>query len=349
LAWSLAAASFVLSTLWIFSGESYRLDLLANLGAQLLLVLLLLAIVVAALRRRRAFAVALAACALQATPLFLHRAAFLPRPLGPPSDRPASSVRFLHYNDSCLSDKREISILMENSNADVLSILCPPVTMQSDVIYQKGLEDKYPGKLVRRWEPAPDQINTEISAGFVVSRWPITPHDCSFVGPMAGWFIVGVVERPAGRFALVAVHPRSPRSAQRWHEGNAVIGALVTLSRQLQSEGLPVVVLADLNATPTGWRSREACAEGGLRRAKPLFVAEGTYPDVVVLDIRSRRSTGLPGVWPASLAIDDALISPGIDVLGWEVRPRLRSEHRPVIVELGIPAAGASGPNPGGR
>ena len=148
---------------------------------------------------------------------------------------------------------------------------------------------------------------------------------------------------------MVALHPRSPRNVARWREGNATIEALAALSRKLQSEHLPVVVLADRNSTPTGWRSREACSEGILRRAKPLLAFEGTYPDVVPLDIRTGRSTGLPGIWPASIAIDDALLSPGVDVLGWETRPRLQSEHRPVIIDLRIPSEPASASNPSGR
>jgi len=324
------------------------MDLLSNLAAQTLLLLLLLALIIATTRRWFAFAAVILACAVQATPLLLHRAAILPVHTSTTSE-PADAVRFLHYNDSCMSDKSDIHALMDGSGADVLSILCPPVKMQFEVIYGHGLEDKYPGKLVRQWSSVPNATSTEVSAGFVVSRWPITPYDCSFLGVQSQQFIAGIVERPLGRFALVALHPRSPRTGARWREGNATIESLVVLSRKLQSEGFPVVVLADLNSTPTGWRSLEACSEGALRRAKPLLALGGTYPDVVPLDIRTGRSSGLPGNWPASIAIDDALVSPGIDVLGWETRARLRSEHRPVIVDLRIPAQPASAPNPGGR
>ncbi len=337
-AWMLAIVALATSTAWIFGGGSYRVDLLANLGAQLLLLWLVLCILIAIVRRWRALIVVLLACVFQATPLLRFRAAYFPKQTEALNARRADTIRFLHYNDSSLSDKREVYALMDRSGADVLSILSPPVYMQFDVINGPGLEDIYPGKLIRPWKPAPDKINTEVSPGFVVSRWPLTPYDCAFVGPMSDRFIAGIVERPSGRFALIAVHPRSPRTAQRWHEGNAVVLALVALSRKLQAEGLSVVVLTDLNSTPTGWRSREACAEGNLRRAKPLLTLDGTYPDVVPLDIRTGRTTSIPATWPASIAIDDALVSPGIEVRGWETLPPLHSEHRPVIVELAIPA-----------
>ena len=347
IAWALTIPALLLSSLWMFSAHSFRVDLIANLGAQILILCIAVAIIDAILRRPRALVFALLACAIQLTPLLEHRAAFLPRAPGPVSA--PGAVRFLHYNDSCLSDKVDVYALMERSGADVLSILCPPVQMQFDVIYGHGLEDKYPGKLLREWKPAPDKVSTEISAGFVVSRWPLTRVDCTFVGPMADRFIAGVVERPGGRFAIVAVHPRSPRSVQRWHEGNATVEALVTLCAKLRGDGLAVVVLADLNSTPTGWRSRVACDGGWLRRAKPLLMANGTYPDVVPWNIRTKQSSGVGAVWPASIAIDDALVGPGIEVVGWETLARLQSEHRPVIVDLRIPSRGTLAANPGDR
>ena len=344
IAWALTIPALLLSSLWMFSEKSFRVDLIANLGAQILILCIAVAIIDAILRRPRALVFALLACAIQLTPLVEHRAAFLPRAPGPVSA--PGAVRFLHYNDSCLSDKVDVYALMERSGADVLSILCPPVQMQFDVIYGHGLEDKYPGKLLREWKPAPDKVSTEISAGFVVSRWPLTRVDCTFVGPMADRFIAGVVERPGGRFAIVAVHPRSPRSELRWNEGNQTVRALITLSRKLQNDGLPVVVLTDLNSSPTGWRSRAACDGGLLRRAKPLLYPDGTYPDVVPLNIRTGQTSSIGAIWPLSIAIDDALISPGITVAAWTAQDRLRSEHRPVIIDLTIPPTPASAPNP---
>ncbi len=347
LAWTLSSCAALISMLWLFAEESYWLDLLANLGAQVFIVLLLTLLVVLATRRWRAVLVASLACGMQCVPLAMHRAAWAPRGLGP--NAPSGAVRFLHYNDSCLSQKRDVFALMERSGADVLSILCPPVQMQFEVFDGHGAADAYAGKLIRRWKPAPDSVSTEISAGFVVSRWPITRVDCAFVGPMADRFIAGVVERPGGRFGVIAVHPRSPRTPERWREGNWTIAALAALSRKMQADGLAVVVLADLNSTPTGWRSREACSAGGLDRAKPVFAFEGTYPDVVPLNIRTKQSTAIPAIWPASIAIDDALVSAGVGVVGWGTLPRLQSEHLPVVVDLRIPVEGTSAVNPSGR
>jgi hypothetical protein len=346
-AWTMALGAIAVSSVWIFAGKSFWLDLIGNLGAQSLLVCLVIAGLIAIARRWRALVFALLACAIQLTPLVRYRAAFIP---ASPGMMPAAgTVRFLHYNDSSLSDKAAVYALMEKSGADVLSILSPPVHMQFDVFDGPGLKDKYAGKLIRRWREAPDSMSTEISPGFVVSRWPLERVDCSFVGSMADRFICAIVQRPEGRFAVVAVHPRSPRTQARWNEGNAVVLALVTLSRKLQSDGFPVVVLSDLNASPTGWRSQEACGEGGLRRAKPLLYCDGTYPDVVPINIRTGQMSNFGAIWPLSIAIDDALISPEVDVAAWGALDRLKSEHRPVIVDLRIPSPRASGANSGGR
>jgi endonuclease/exonuclease/phosphatase family metal-dependent hydrolase len=349
LAWLIALVALASSTLWMFASWSWRVDLAANLGAQMFLACLALALIIAATRRPLPFGVAILACILHAVPIVGHRAAFFPHTIDDARVRGKDEVRFLHYNDSCISDKKDVYALMDRSGADVLSILCPPVPMQFDVIYSHGLEDKYPGKLVREWKQSLDGFNTDVTAAFLVSRWPVARFDCSFVGPMSSRFIAGIVERPAGRFAVVAVHPRSPRWQERWEEGNDVAIALIAVSLKLESEGLPVVVLSDLNSTPSGWRSRHICAETDLRRAKPLFVCDGTYPDVVPWNLRARSSTNIPARWPLSIAIDDALISPDIEVTGWRVEARLKSEHRPVTVELRIPAPQTSGMNPGGR
>jgi hypothetical protein len=348
-AWLCALAALASSTLWLFAFDHWRIDLVANLGAQMFLVCFGVAMATLILRRWRALAVALLACALHAAPILNHRAAILPRPINDAQARPADVVRFLHYNDSTCSEKADVYALIDRSGADVVSLLCPPVQMQFDVIYGRGLESKYPGKLTREWKPSKDGFNTEVTAAFVVAKWEITPVDCAFVGPMAPRFITGIVERPAGRFALIAVHPRSPRWRERWEEGNEVVTALVALVDHLHSSGFPVVVLTDLNSTPSGWRSRFVCGEANLCRAKPVLVPDGTYPDVVPWDLRRKQSTSIPARWPLSIAIDDALISPEINVTGWRVGARLRSEHRPVTIELRIPPPETSGTNPGGR
>ncbi len=346
---ALAATCLLASSSWIVSGEWYEVDLLANLGAQVLLVCVVSALVLAAFRRWAALAIVLAACGMQAWPLLGARAALWPRNAGlspaTGSEQDPDVVRMLHYNDSCLSDKRLVYDLMERSGADVLSILCPPVSMQAEVNYGPGLEDIYPGKLTREWGPGPDQILTEITACILVSRWPMDRADTSMAGPLGAQILAGIVRRPDGPFAVVCVHPRSPRTPERWREGNLLVEATASVVNALRDRGLPVVVLTDLNATPTGWRSRWLCGATGLRHTKPLLQAEGTFPRFVPLNIRTNRKSGVEAWWPLTIVIDDALVSPEIGVVSWKTSRHLASEHKPVHVAVRIPRVGTSGAN----
>lgn len=354
IAWTLAAASLAGGAAWTVSGADWRLDLVANAGAQVAILTAAAALAVAILRRRGALAVTALALGLHAAALGGGRAAWWPRPAALRGEAVEPGVvRLLHYNDSTRSDEPDVEALMEACDADVVSILCPPVMMQTRVIVGDGLEDRYPGKLRRYWKPSADGVMTEVTAGFVVSRWPVRELDVSGAGAWADRFIAGVVERPGAPFVIVAVHPRSPRTRLRWIEGNVVVEALAGIVNDGRAAGLPVVVLADLNATPTGWRSKWLLGAAGLRRAKPLLDPAATYPFQVSLDVPvDRTPVSTPGRpdgwrarWPAALAIDDALITPEIGVAGWTaLGPQGRSDHRPVRVDLRIPPpAGRTG------
>jgi hypothetical protein len=251
-------------------------------------------------------------------------------------------VRFLHYNASTKGDQATIESLLDSVDADVISLLCPPVRYQRDVIYGPHLSDRYPGKLVRPWRQASDGVNTDITAAFLVSRWPMRPLDVAWAGPNTDYLITALVERPAGAFAVIAVHPRSPRSSDRWRQGNDVVRTLAEVATRLHDQGLPVVVLTDLNSTPSGHRSHTLARRGGLRRAKPLLDSATTYP--LPLGPGDNAQHGRPRFsrGPLGIGIDDALITPGIKVLGWTTLPKRESEHVPILVDLHIQPASTS-------
>ncbi len=343
LSWPAAAGLLLLSLAWIFSGSAWVLDLIANLNAQWLTAAMVFLVLWLLTRRRRHAAIAGLACALLGASLLIGRAAVLPRPIDANAPPASGAVRFFHYNASTLGEGDAIESLMDRSHADVFSILCPPVRYQRDVIYGDRLADRFPGKLVREWRPDANGSDTDVTAAALVSRWPMHPVDTSRVGQAAAYLIAARVERPApeGPFAVIAVHPRSPRNADRWATGNLVVEAVGHVARRLQDEGLAVVVIADLNSTPSGYRSRLLNRLAGLRRAKPLLSLATTYP--LPLGPRDdsqsgprRRSWG-----PLGIAIDDALISPGVAVVGWSTLPKLESEHSPIVVDLRIPGGGA--------
>jgi len=322
---------------WVVAGVSWRADLLANLAAQGLLLTCALAVLWLLTRRRGLFILAVLACAMHGWVLSTGRAAWLPRTFEIAARAPGA-VRFLHYNASHKRPPGEVFAMLGAASPDVASITEPNVPLQVELIYGTGLEDEYPYRLKRLFnERSPAD---RVGAGVVLSRWPLEPYPVGTIvsANLAEEFIAAVLSVPAAatgqtgetRWGLIAIHPRSPRNAARWAYGNELASACAAVAARMQTEGLPVVVLADLNATPTGWRSRELYFAAGLRRAKPLLATEGTYPAWI-----ERGGRGpYPLAWPATIAIDDAFVSQGLDVRGWMRVDPAGSDHWPVLMEL---------------
>lgn len=355
-AWVVALGLLGLSACWISPGLAWEVDLAANLCAQWLVVSAAGAAVMGLLRCRRPAGVCVLAAMVGAAGLLWAgggRGAV--RPLEAIDQSHATEglrVRFMHFNASTEGEGATIEEFMRGCRADVVSIVCPPDRQTARVVQGDGLTGEYAGKLVRPWRPDAGGIATDVTAGFVVSKWPVREFETGWLGESARHIIAGVVERPrerGGEFGVIAVHPRSPRSEARWRVGNAITEATGLLAARMNAAGLEVVVLADLNSTPTGYRSGLLASEAGLRRAKPLFALTGTYPSEWSPPRNGAgagpggggggggRAWSLPAPWPASIAIDDAMVSRGVDVRGWEAGPFLSSDHRVVLVELEIP------------
>lgn len=354
--WPVALMLLMCSCAWMFAGMSWRADLIANLAAQVLVASIVMTTLWTIARWRALALVGLTSALMCLGLLSWGRAAFWPRSVAiarsgvasPEADLKTDVVRVLHYNASTKGKGETIEEFMRAEDADVISIVCPPVLQQFKVVYGPHLSNIYPGKLVRYWKPESNGVDARVTSAFLVSRWPLRDFGpVPEVGVLRENLIAGIVDRPGGPFGVIAVHPISPRTARRWAVGNLVTDTVVEVARQMRDRGLPVVVLADLNSTPTGWRSQRLYAAADLRRAKPLLEAGGTYPDEVPWGLSTRAPRVFPAIWPISIAIDDALISPEIEVLGWTIRARLASEHRPIRIDLGIPRIAPPAPEPG--
>lgn len=338
----------VIGCAWPLSGLDWRIDLIANLNAQWLVLCLPLAIIAMLRRRWLAALLSLLACGLLAAPLLMSRAAFFPRS-SEPTPRPADYVRILHYNARGNGTSALNMALIDAVDADIVSIVAPPVQQQFEVIYGDGLEARFPGKLIRTWKPSPDNSTTLISPMFLVSKWPLLRLDSADLGEQGEHLTAGIVQRPGGQFAVIAIHPRSPRNQLRWLEGNQTIETTFSLARRVQAKGLPLIIVADLNSTPSGWRSREVCSQLDLIRCKPFFDVQGTYPEEIPLGTNIRTAPALPAFWPLRIAIDDIWMTPQIRVDFWKTLPTIASEHRPIVVGVRIPlglgdSAGGSAP-----
>jgi hypothetical protein len=131
-----------------------------------------------------------------------------------------------------------------------------------------------------------------------------------------------IVEHPAGEFVIGTFVVRSPRTAERWDEGNGQLAENCTVVREYLSPlGLPIVIGVDLNATPSGSRTDAVRDLAGLYRTKPVFSLRGTWP-----------AKSPP--W-ARVAIDDVLVSRGVRRTAWRtIEQETGSDH--VAVEVGL-------------
>ena len=158
-----------------------------------------------------------------------------------------------------------------------------------------------------------------------ISRWPIEPWRG---GEMDGPGHAGaVVACPAGRIGVIAVHAASPWARDRWRVENRTIEDAARMATEMKGEGLPVMVVGDLNATATSTRTARL-VRAGLLRAKPAWKPTGTYP------------AGL--FWPLTIAIDDAAVSSAFDVRSWRTVECPGSDHSAVEIELVFSRPGGS-------
>lgn len=228
-------------------------------------------------------------------------------------------VRILLYN--ALADNPNeagVRSVIFDAGADLVGLLEAPQWLIDELREGGDWRERYPHYFV----------SDRAGAGFkvVLSRWPQHAADGRFGSQRAA--VDGMrrplIDRPEGVFAFTLFHPRSPRTPTRWREGNAHVRTLIAAHREtIAPLGVAHVAAADVNATPTGWRSR-AIADAGLRRTKPLLAPTGTIP------------AGVP--WPLSIAIDGVVASDGVLVRSWDAIDGAGSDHKAVLVDLWVPA-----------
>ncbi len=104
---------------------------------------------------------------------------------------------------------------------------------------------------------------------------------------------------------------------------------LVALTERIPANSGPVVVVGDLNATPWSAPYIRLIAETGLRNAAAGRGPAGTWPSGF------GRWLGIP--------LDHVLLGPGLVAANHRVGPALSSDHRPVVVDVVVPAPSAAG------
>lgn len=317
---------------WAGARGSYWLDLAATFTAHAASGACVLALWWLARRRFIAAAVCAGAAGLGLAGLTPGRIMVAPdRAAMTPAPRDDWTVRLLLWNVGPGNGQLEgVRRLILESDADVVSLLEAPAWLIEEFKAGGVWRETWP----HYWLPG------NASTGF---RMVLTKHaQHEPVGLREGAHLVAldglrqiVLDRPAGAWGFVQVHPLSPRNEERWRDGfERLEDAARGVSTHMVPRGLSVVLAGDLNSTPASARSRFIEERLGVRRAKPLLTPAGTFP-ASVLDGLGRVRAGVP--FPMQVAIDDALLGPGVRLLRWEALPATGSDHRPVLIDLEVP------------
>jgi endonuclease/exonuclease/phosphatase (EEP) superfamily protein YafD len=239
--------------------------------------------------------------------------------VGRPGPAPAGGVPFRLATANLLLDNPDPVPLVAGLTAagpDVLLLqeLTPAHLAR---LAAAGALDPYPHRLVdaREW----------VHGGAVLSRWPLAGGT---VFELAGSPLTRAdVVTPAGPVRVVNVHlvaPLGPPRVTTWH------AQLAGLAELAAPAGGHLVLAGDFNATgqhrplarllrDTGLRDAQRVAGGGLAPTWPT----GGHP---------------PG-FPV-LRLDHVLVGPAVGVAGLRRAAGPGSDHRPLVADLVLPAAG---------
>lgn len=225
-----------------------------------------------------------------------------------------------------------MNLLMSNADPQALMVFLE--TLDDDVVVLVEPQWDVFAKLMDRTDPLSRYPHRELrlreglttSPMLILSRWEIV-RDKS-VEPWMG--ISVVVNRPeslGGRFRVVGIYVHSPRNAERWAQGNRVVDALVPRLVMLKrSDGMPRVILGDMNGGPMTGRDRTLREELGVARVSSLFDPRSTFPAKMSM---------------FGLLIDDIWIDGSVEGVSWSTVVIPGSDHRGV--RAGLMIEGTSG------
>jgi len=316
-----AALAFALSTLFAraFSQLAWPIDLIATLALHCAYALLALALVAVAAGCRSAAAICVVAAAGHGSWCLSEGAARAPAG--------AETVRIMSFNlRAGQSDHQKLLDLIASGPADIIVATESKERLNERLRTSPEIRDAYPYQVLH--------FNV-----VKLSRWPLTliPSDIERWKDLEhsyNYRYTAIVEHPRTPFVLCALAPESPRSAEHWAIGNRYLEReLEVIDRHFSGLGLPLVVAGDLNASPTGFRSRLVHQRLGLRRTKPPLLLSGSWP------ARAPR--------PLRVAIDAVLVGPGVRVAAWQtLEVETGSDHVPVIAEIAVPRSDATPRSP---
>ncbi|MCA9309728.1 MAG: endonuclease/exonuclease/phosphatase family protein [Phycisphaerales bacterium] len=307
----------------LLAGTSWMLDMLANFAPALAAAALLTALPVLLLRRWTAALTLLAIALTHLVWLASGRA-----PQANPGG--AATLSVMSFNVRATNPRPDACAqLVATGPADVVVLIECPYRLATYLESSDAIRSAYPFRAM------PEEAHEW--NGAILSRYPLEHLALRDQLRAEGrrdelqryrfQFLFQrsfIVHAPGGDAIVSGLWLTSPRSAARWRDGNQELRlAGEIIERYLRPRGLPILIACDLNATPSGWRSRELARAHGLRRSKPLS-SPGSWP--------ADRAA------PARIAIDDVIVSAGVRVSEWRVLDdSAGSDHRPVVATLVLP------------
>ncbi|HEY1122952.1 MAG TPA: endonuclease/exonuclease/phosphatase family protein [Haloferula sp.] len=210
------------------------------------------------------------------------------------------------------------NLLWENPTKD---LALPWLESQdADVLLLTECTEEWRGLLSPLKEKYPHQISSGRDGAegmWLLSRYPLDAPDSDGLAAAKPW-ISTIMHAPGGQVRILGMHPRTPRSGQRFDQRNEQYDHAANLAA---NAAMPVVLLGDLNCTPFSPWFQRLLKRGKLRDSAFGFGLHSTW-----------RSNGI------TLPIDHILVSSDWSVLEREVHPdRMGSDHHPVIAELVVP------------
>ena len=305
---ALLATLLASAVAWL-AADWWVADLATHFRLQYLAVALLLAGVWAVLRRPAWLLLALATILLNAMPVF----AWINAPVAAPARRAAAPamlpVRVAAANLFWRS--REYAAVREWARASGSDLL---VFVEVTDRWARELEP-----LRERWPHMQLALKPGHSGTLVLSRWPLRAAGVVSTHARGTPDPIVEVAMPGRRWTLVPVHANWPMGRRASAYRAADLRGLASVS--VQRKG-PLLAIGDFNLSPLSPHFDTLLRDGRLYSAAAGRGWQPTWP--VFLPV-------------AGIQIDHALASPDIEVNSFRASAIKGSDHRPIIVDLGIP------------
>ena len=303
------AAGLALCTLLGFLGRQWwRFELLSHFRLQYAVLAALCAMGLLLLGETAAFFLTMGV-ALFNTALI---APFYRRP--DPSDPPSATYRILSAN--ILGHNRQyaqISQMLQEANPDLALLV------EYDPHHHQNLQDVTQTFPHTHFLPRNDNYGLAL-----LSRLPLDSCEFVFLNDERKPALLAKLTLDGRPLTVIGVHTTPPKSAEMTRMRDRQMGALAQLAAKQDGE---VILLGDFNATSWSYSFSDLLQHSQL--------------------LDSRRGFGVQPTWPAELPpmripIDHLLHTHGVRILKRRTGPFSGSDHRPLIVDFSLDAAGQS-------